>query len=95
VRDRVQAVGWDICVVVNEEQVVLGLLRERGLAADPDATAEQVMRPGPVTYRPDALAAEVAERMKQRGVGGVLITRSNGTLIGWLRRDDAARLARE
>jgi Mg/Co/Ni transporter MgtE len=95
VRERAQAAGWDICVVVNEEQVVLGLLRAPGLAADPDATAEQVMRSGPVTYRPDAVAAEVAERMEKRGVQGVLVTLSDGRLVGWLRRDDAARIARE
>jgi Mg/Co/Ni transporter MgtE len=82
-------------VVVNEEQVVLGLLRAPGLAADPDATAEQVMRSGPVTYRPDAVAAEVAERMEKRGVQGVLVTLSDGRLVGWLHRDDAARIARE
>ena len=95
VSNRVRAAGWDICVVVNEEQVVLGLLRERQLAADPSATAEQVMRSGPATYRPDALAADSVERMEKRGVGGVLVTRSDGRLIGWLRREDAARAARE
>jgi len=97
VRDRVQAAGWNICVVVHAEQVVLGLLREQELelAADPDTIAEQVMRPGPATYRPDALVVDVAERMEKRGVKGVLVTRSDGTLVGWLRREDAARAARE
>jgi predicted transcriptional regulator len=95
VRDRVQAAGWDICVVVNEAQVILGLLRQQGLSADPNATAEQVMRPGPVTYRPSSVAADVVERMQKKGVGGVLITRSDGTLIGWLRREDAERVLRE
>jgi predicted transcriptional regulator len=94
VRDRVQAAGWDICAVVNEESVVLGLLRERELAADRDAVAEQVMRSGPATYRPDALVADVAQRLEEKGVQGVLVTRSNGRLLGWLRRDDAARAAR-
>jgi CBS domain-containing protein len=94
-RDRVRAAGWDICVVVNEEEVVLGLLRERELAADPNATTDQVMRSGPATFRPDALVADVVERMEKRGVGGVLVTRSDGRLIGWLRREDAARVAAE
>jgi hypothetical protein len=31
VRERVQRAGWDRCVVVNMERVVLGLLRERAL----------------------------------------------------------------
>ena len=30
-RDRVRAAGWDRCVVVSKERVVLGLLREKEL----------------------------------------------------------------
>jgi CBS domain-containing protein len=88
VGDQVRAANWTICVVVNEETVVLGLLRERELAADPNATADQVMRSGPATYRPDALIADVVERMDRRGVSGVLVTLSDGRLLGWLRRED-------
>jgi hypothetical protein len=84
VRDRVQIAGWDICVVVNEETVVLGLLRERELAADPDATVERVMRSGPATYRPDALVAGVAERLEERDSGG------SGHPAGWTTRRLAA-----
>jgi CBS domain-containing protein len=90
VGDRVRSAGWDICVVLNEQEVVLGLLRERELAADPNATVDQVMRSGPATFRPDALVADVVERMDRRGVEGVLVTLSDGRLVGWLRREDVA-----
>src|SRR5258707_7659419 len=50
---RAQAAGFDACVVVNAQRVVLGLLRGRELDADPAATAQQVMQAGPTTYRPD------------------------------------------
>jgi CBS domain-containing protein len=93
VRERIQAAGWDVCVVVNDEAIVLGLLRARELATDPNLTAEQVMRSGPATYRPDALVMEVAERLETRRVQGVLVTVSDGRLVGWLRRDDAVRAA--
>ena len=89
IRDRVKAAGWSVCAVVNDEDVVLGLLRERELAADPDTTAEHVMRSGPATYRPDALVKDVAQQLETRGVPGVLVTRSDGRLVGWLRHDDA------
>jgi CBS domain-containing protein len=92
-RDRVQAAGWDLCVVVNGDDVVLGLLREKELGADPDLTAEQVMRSGPATYRPDTPASDAAERLKKRGVKGVLVTLSDGRLVGWLRSEDAERAA--
>ena len=94
VREGVEPAGWNICVVVNEEGVVLGLLRESELAAAPEKTAEHVMRSGPATYRPDALVADVVKAMETRDVQGVLVTRSDGRLVGWLRRDDAARAAR-
>ena len=35
VRERVRKMGWDRCVVVNKERVVLGLLREKELSSDP------------------------------------------------------------
>src|SRR3954467_5038349 len=37
VRDRMRDTPWDVCVVVNDEHVVLGLLRRRALDADADA----------------------------------------------------------
>ncbi|HME67447.1 MAG TPA: hypothetical protein VKG61_21345, partial [Streptosporangiaceae bacterium] len=52
VRDRATAAGWDACVVVSQDRVVLGLLRAKELQADPQLLVERVMRPGPSTYRP-------------------------------------------
>jgi CBS domain-containing protein len=91
VRGRAQAAGWNLSVVVNEEDVVLGLVRDRELDADPSAAAEEVMRPGPATYRPDVLVSDAAERLKRRSVKGILVTLPDGRLIGWLRREDAER----
>ena len=62
-RVRVRAAGWDTCVVVNKERIVLGLLREKKLSSDPAATVEQVMRSGPITFRPDVLVGKMAERL--------------------------------
>ena len=39
--------GWDGCAVVSEQGNVLGLLREKELATDHEAIAEEVMRNGP------------------------------------------------
>ena len=65
-RDRVRATGWDACVVVNKERVVLGLLREKELALDPDVGVEQVMRNGPTTSRPNESLGKMAKRMRER-----------------------------
>src|SRR2546426_3159536 len=45
VRQRVTAAGWDACVVVNDERVVLGLLRAAELGRDPALRIEEAMRP--------------------------------------------------
>jgi len=91
-RVRAKAAGWERCVVVNRERVVLGLLREKELASDPGATAEEAMRPGPTTFRPDAPAAKTAGRMRERGATAVLVTTPDGRLIGLFRREDGERL---
>jgi len=88
---RAQAAGFDACVVVNAQRVVLGLLRGRELDADPAATAEAVMRAGPTTYRLDVPAREAEARMRERGVDALTVTTPDGVLVGLLRREDAER----
>ena len=53
VREQVRKMGWDRCVVVNKERVVLGLPREKGLSSDPNALVEEEMRNGPATFLPN------------------------------------------
>jgi predicted transcriptional regulator len=86
---RAQATGFDACVVVNERRVVLGLLRSQELEADPETPAEQVMRAGPTTYRPNVPAHEAGARMRARGVDVLTVTTPDGTLVGLLRREEA------
>jgi hypothetical protein len=55
VSERVKAAGWDAAVVVNEDRVVLGLLRSKELAKDADLRIEDAMRlararPGPTSH---------------------------------------------
>ena len=89
VRDRVRAAGWDACVVVNKERIVLGLLREKELSLDPETTVEEVMRNGPTTFRPNEPVVKMAKRMGERGARTVLVTSSDGRLVGLLYREDA------
>ena len=91
VRERVRAAGWDACLVVNPDGVVLGRLRGTALAADLETPVEQAMEPGPTTFRPDARLAEVVERMRAKDVGSVVVTTSDGRLVGLLERADVAR----
>ncbi|HLM88998.1 MAG TPA: CBS domain-containing protein [Streptosporangiaceae bacterium] len=88
VRDRAIAAGWDACVVVSQDRVVLGLLRARELRADPDLLVERVMRPGPSTYRPFVSVAEMRRTMIDRNLESSPVTTSDGKLVGLVRRQD-------
>jgi Mg/Co/Ni transporter MgtE len=95
VRKRVRAAGWDACVVVSDQRVVLGLLRAGKLERGQDEPIEQVMRPGPSTFRPHVLIEELAHFMVHHDLPTSLVTTSDGRLVGLLRREDAARVALE
>jgi CBS domain-containing protein len=92
VRDRVKAQGWDAAMVVDEHRVVLGLLRSKELAKDPDLRIEQAMRPGPSTSRPYVSLHEMAHFMEEHDLESSPVTTSDGKLVGLLYRTDAVRL---
>ncbi len=90
VRQRVESSGWDTCVVVNEERIVLGLLRPRHLRGDAEQKVEQAMAPGPSTFRPHVSAAELGAYMTRHDLPSVPITTGDGELVGVLRREDTS-----
>ena len=84
---RATAGGWDVCLVVNDQGILLGRLDHKELRGDGAQLVEQVMRPGPSTYRPDAPAAELRHLMTHRGIGKLPVTTGDGRLIGVICRD--------
>ena len=88
VRDRAIAAGWDACVVVSQDRVVLGLLRAKELQANPQLLVERVMRPGPSTYRPFVSVEEMRRTMTERNLESSPVTTSDGKLVGLVRKQD-------
>lgn len=88
VRARAVAAGWDACVVLSEDRVVLGLLRAAELQADPGLLVERAMRPGPSTYRPSVSVAEMRRTMTDRNLESSPVTTSDGRLVGLVRKQD-------
>ena len=88
VRKRVRATGWDTCVVVNEQRVVLGRLGRSAIAGDNDDSVAESMSPGPSTVRPSIGAAALLERMRARNLTSYLVTTPDGRLVGVVRRAD-------
>lgn len=75
--------------MVNVAGVVLGLLRRSAWETDSARTADQVMEPGPSTFRPDANLEAPLRYIHRDQVDSVPITTATGRLVGLLRRDDA------
>jgi len=94
---RRRTAGWDTCVVVTPERVVLGLLRKKELEGDRIATAEELMRPGPKTFRPNVTLEELLKSMREHDIQtNSLVTTGDGRLLGVISRADAeATLAHE
>jgi rhodanese-related sulfurtransferase len=87
--DLVQAIGeWDVAVVVDGDDVVLGVLRREACALPADVEVVSVMQSGPPTVRPSISIRELAQSMDDDGQRHILVTNLDGTLVGLIRRDD-------
>ncbi len=85
---RAEVGGKDMCIVVNDEHVVLGRLRGAAFDGDPSTPIEQVMESGPTTIRPDVLLRDIIERLHRARVDSILVASEAGRLVGILYKDD-------
>jgi hypothetical protein len=92
VRSRTRDAGWDECIVVDCDGLVVGRLRNQAWEAEDDTAVENVMEPGPTTVRPDGILQPLVDRMTKRGTTLVIVTTPQGGLIGVLLREEAERL---
>ncbi len=88
VQRRIEGTNWKVCVVVNDARIVLGLLNQDALAADPQTPVESVMESGPSTWRLDGSLADIAKYMARHRGDTVVISGSDGRLHGAIRRAD-------
>ncbi|MGH3440820.1 MAG: CBS domain-containing protein [Nitriliruptorales bacterium] len=98
VDDRLATVAADLdasrygmLVVLDAHDVVMGRLNRSALDGDDDQPVTQVMHEGPTTIRPSEEVPPLLERMRNVDVDAVLVTRSDGTLLGLMERDVAER----
>jgi CBS domain-containing protein len=90
-RGRVADSGLDFCVVCNDRDVVLGLLRGDALGKDDDSDADSVMELGPKTIRPNTPAEELLRSRPGQGSKTWIVTDPSGVLLGVLFRSDVER----
>jgi hypothetical protein len=67
-----------------------GLLREDAWKNDPAQAAENVMEPGPTTLRPGYGTDDATELLVKRKQDAMLVTSSDGKLMGAFRRRQSA-----
>ena len=99
VAERVRASPDGLCLITNEERIVLGRVRAKDLEGmlegGEDRPVEAVMEPDPSTFRPNVGLVEMLEYMQRHSMEAAIVTTASGRLVGLLRSDDAARILRE
>src|ERR687896_2297563 len=75
--DKLESVPNDYCVVLNDQDIVLGRMRKTNVQGPVDEAVEFVMEPGPTTLRPNETAKALLERMKKKKVPAVIVTTNN------------------
>jgi hypothetical protein len=87
VRQALEASPYGMLVALDADGVVMGRLdRDSSTAAD-EQTVDRLMREGPTTVRPSEELVPLVERMHRADVDAVLVTHSDGRLLGLLERD--------
>jgi CBS domain-containing protein len=87
VRGQVADSPYGFGLVVAPGGVLLGRLRGSEMAdADDDATAEQVMQPGPSTVRCDLPVDELRKRLDDKDLKTSLVSTPEGKLVGVVTR---------
>lgn len=79
---------WGMCVVVDENNVVHGLLGSQVAEGEKERSAEEVMELGPTTIRPSRSIADALDLMDETDSDTLLVTSPYGELIGVLYRAD-------
>lgn len=92
VRDRTFDAGWNECVVVDCDNVVIGRLRKKAWDSSDDTLAADVMQSGPTTVRADEPLEPLVGRMAKHGTRLVVIATPEGHLLGVVLREEAEQL---
>jgi Mg/Co/Ni transporter MgtE len=91
VAKRVADRSASFCIATNDAGIVMGVVQGHALVADPDALVDDIMQFGTATVRPSEDLAALLQRMRDRGVDAIVVTRSDARLVGILTREQAER----
>jgi len=75
----------DFCVVVNDRNIVLGIIQGETWDANPLARVADVMQPGPQTIRPDLEPKDAQKVLRHYDGPNAIVTTSDGELLGLIK----------
>jgi rhodanese-related sulfurtransferase len=75
----------DLCVVVNDRNIVLGVIQGETWDANPQSRVGDVMQPGPRTLRPDLDPKDAQKLLRNYDASVAIVTTSDGELLGIIR----------
>src|SRR5919197_6307882 len=75
----------DLCVVVNDRNIVLGVIQGETWDANSQARVADVMQPGPRTLRPDLDPKDAQKLLRNYDAPSAIVTTSDGELLGIIR----------
>src|SRR6266581_601559 len=75
----------DLCVVVNDRNIVLGIIQGEIWDANPQARVAEVMQTGPRTLRPDMDPKDAQKILRKYDAPSAIVTTSDGELLGLIR----------
>src|ERR1041384_58412 len=75
----------DLCVVVNDRNIVLGVIQGETWDANPQSRVGDVMQPGPQTIRPDLEPKDAQKVLKNYNAANAIVTTSDGELLGTIK----------
>ena len=75
----------DLCVVLNDRNIVLGVIHGETWEANPQARVADIMQPGPRTLRPDMDPKDAQRILRNYEASSAIVTSSDGELLGVVR----------
>ena len=78
----------DVGIVVDEQRVVLGVLRPETFGLPDRTPVADVLQPGPSTFRPSMTVGELVEYFRTSEESRAIVSTHTGEWIGLIRRED-------
>lgn len=75
----------DLCVVINDRNIVLGVIQGETWDASSQSRVADVMQPGPRTLRPDLDPKDAQRMLRHYDSPVAIVTTSDGELLGIIR----------